>query len=124
MERIFPSLFDRLRVSKAQPSTHLRESFQSVRSVDSFDALIASILFCCKGASADHVKLYAKLRGVAIPDQHMAIIVQQQVDVLCSALIQISKEEYFIEAYEGDLAEHIRGCGSPQYVAIHRSGSH
>ena len=96
--------------------------FQTVQDVRSFDDLISAIRSCYRSAECRQIQLYAKMRGVSIPAKHLALLIQSQVEIQHSALIQISRNGYLFEAYEGGLCDRIRGFGAPEHVVMTRQG--
>ena len=97
--------------------------FMTVRGVQSFDKLIAAIRRCHRSGHSRRVNLYAKLRGISIPNEHMGVLVQQQVQpIQSSALIQVAKTGYLFEAYDGELYERIQGRGMPEHVVRFQNG--
>src|SRR5262245_17919455 len=89
--------------------------FETVRNVKSFDDFIVAIRRCHASGHAPRVERYAALRGTPLPVEHMAVLVQRQVSVQFAALIQVTKQGYLFEAYEGDLSDRIQGEGLPDH---------
>jgi diadenosine tetraphosphate (Ap4A) HIT family hydrolase len=58
-----------------------------------------------------------------MPDEHMGVLVQQQIQpIRHSALIQVAKDGYLFEAYDGELSERIQGRGLPEHVIRFHNG--
>jgi len=90
--------------------------FLTVRDVRSYEGLVEAILACAASSLADEVSMFAEMRGVTIPANHLAILVQRQVDIKRSALLQVHQDRSLCEEYKGDLADKIRGKGTPEHV--------
>jgi Pyruvate phosphate dikinase, AMP/ATP-binding domain len=90
--------------------------FCTVRNVRSFTQLIAAIRRCHSSGKSPTVNAYARLRDIAVPPNHVGVLVQTQVPINQSAVIHIACDAAFVEGYDGDLEPPIRGVGSPNHV--------
>jgi len=84
--------------------------------------MIAAIRSCYISAHSSRITQYAALRGESIPDEHMAVVVQREVCVRYAALVRVTKGGWFLEAFNGDLSQHIQGEGLPDHVARLQDG--
>src|SRR6202043_4118878 len=75
-----------------------------------------------ESTQSDEVKLYLRLRGITPPAEHLAMLVQHEIEIHNSALVYLRDDEYFVELFGADFSEDIQGRGPPTHVVRIRGG--
>jgi hypothetical protein len=125
--RLLQSYFDDLSesVSKAlivRSSSSMEKSgsnsfaglFSTERNIRSFDELLRAIKSCYLSTDTTAVNLYAQIREVSLPAEHLGLIVQLEIPIVESALVEVSQHTLYIELFDRELPQYIRGFGSPK----------
>lgn len=87
--------------------------FASIRGVVTLDDLICAIGQCRSSGQSETAKQYANLLNLLVPNEHIGVLVQPEVEIKRSALLEVHQDSCFVEHFEGDLIDNIRGKGRP-----------
>lgn len=90
--------------------------FHSSRNILTFDNLINEVKQCYRESLNEKIRHYAELKSVALPEEHMALIVQKQISCDSSALLIVNKHNDYLEFYNEDIINSISGITSPHFV--------
>lgn len=96
--------------------------YKSIRGVKTFENLLLAIKETYLSSKDKSLIEYATLKGIALPEEHLAILVQTEVAIKYSSLAIIKKDSDYIEFFNTDIIDSIQGHSNPIFT-VERIGT-
>jgi len=83
--------------------------FNSFRGIKNFDEFITLLKKSYKESNNEKISNYAKLKNVSLPENHLALLVQNEIKCEKSALVVLDNESDYIEIFNNDIKNAVSG---------------
>lgn len=92
--------------------------FSSFRGITNFDEFLTLIKKSYEEANSKKISDYAELKNVSLPQNHLALLVQNEIKCNKSALVVLDKESEHIEIFDGDIKNAVCGGITPSFSQV------
>ena len=92
--------------------------FNSFRGIINFDEFVELIKISHKESKNEKISDYAQFKNVSLPENHLALLVQNEVQCDKSALVVLDKESDYLEIFDSDIKNAVSGSISPIFSQL------